>query len=161
NSIAFKPYACGTMTQPYVDCARRLAQRLDVEHLADVLSEAAEGTVRRLWEPLAAKQGPPNAYIGKFSSPYCIAAGFILGHAGLDAFTEERVRDERLLSLAGKVRYQIDPHNPYPDEFTGHVRVRLGNGQTLEERQPHIRGGAHEPLSRTRTEVQVRLKCDH
>ena len=25
-SIAFKPYACGTMTQPYIDCARRLAK---------------------------------------------------------------------------------------------------------------------------------------
>src|SRR3954469_9069117 len=26
NGIAFKPYACGTMTQPYVDCAVRLAK---------------------------------------------------------------------------------------------------------------------------------------
>src|SRR6266404_1228165 len=159
NSIAFKPYACGTMTQPYVDCARRLAQRIDVAQITDVVCEAAEGTVHRLWEPLAAKQRPPNAYAGKFSSPYCIAAGFILGHAGLDAFTEERVRDQRLVSLAGKVRYQIDPNNPYPDEFTGHVRVTLKNGQTLEERQPHMRGGAHEPLSRADIEEKFRLNC--
>jgi 2-methylcitrate dehydratase PrpD len=159
NSIAFKPYACGTMTQPYVDCARRLAQRIDVAQITDVVCEAAEGTVHRLWEPLAAKQRPPNAYAGKFSSPYCIAAGFILGHAGLDAFTEERVRDQRLVSLAGKVRYQIDPNNPYPDEFTGHVKVTLKNGQTLEERQPHMRGGAHEPLSRADIEEKFRLNC--
>src|SRR6267143_4842388 len=75
NSLAFKLYACGTMTQPYG-----------------------------------------------------IAAGFVLGHAGLEAFTEERVRDERLRSLAAKVRYEIDPDNPYPDEFTGHVRARLKDG---------------------------------
>src|SRR5207237_1171051 len=81
---------------------------------------AAEGTVHRLWEPLAAKQAPPNAYAAKFSTPYCVAAGFILGHAGLDAFSEERVRDPRLRSLTAKVRYEIDPDNPYPDEFTGH-----------------------------------------
>src|SRR5687767_8151512 len=160
TSLAFKPYACGTMTQPYVDCARRLAARgVQIEDIAGVVCEAAEGTVHRLWEPLAGKQDPPNAYAAKFSQPYCIAAGFILGHAGLDAFSEERVRDPRLRSLARKVRYEIDPHNPYPDEFTGHVRVRLKDGSALEERQPHLRGGAKEPLSRTDLEEKFRLNC--
>jgi 2-methylcitrate dehydratase PrpD len=159
DSIAFKPYACGTMTQPYVDCARRLAQRINVGDIVDVVCEVAEGTVHRLWEPLAAKQQPPNAYAGKFSTPYCIAAGFVLGHAGLDAFTEERVRDPRLRSLAAKVSYEIDPGNPYPDEFTGHVRVRLKDGRELEERQAHMRGGAHEPLTRQDVEEKFRLNC--
>ena len=159
DSIAFKPYACGTMTQPYVDCARRLAQQINVADIAEVICEVAEGTVHRLWEPLAAKQQPPNAYAGKFSTPYCIAAGFVLGHAGLEAFTEERVQDRRLRSLAAKVRYKIDPKNPYPDEFTGHVRVRLNDGRELEERQAHMRGGAHEPLTRADIEEKFRLNC--
>ena len=158
-ALAFKPYACGTMTQPYVDCARRLAKRTSLEDIAEIVCEAAEGTVHRLWEPLAAKQRPPNAYAAKFSQPYCIAAGFILGHAGLEAFTEERARDERLLTLAAKVRYEIDPHSPYPDEFTGHVRVRLKDGRVLEERQPHLRGGRREPLSRADIEEKFRLNC--
>jgi 2-methylcitrate dehydratase PrpD len=159
SSIAFKPYACGTMTQPYVDCARRLAKKLSIDDIAEVVCETAEGIVHRLWEPLAGKQAPPNAYAAKFSQPYCIAAGFVLGHAGLDAFTEERVRDERLRSLAAKVRYEIDPDNPYPDEFTGHVRVKLRNGRVLEERQPHMRGGAKEPLERADIEEKFRLNC--
>jgi 2-methylcitrate dehydratase PrpD len=159
SSIAFKPYACGTMTQPYVDCARRLAKKVSAEDIVEVVCETAEGIVHRLWEPLADKQRPPNAYAAKFSQPYCIAAGFILGHAGLDAFTEERVRDERLRSLAAKIRYAIDPHNPYPDEFTGHVRVRLKDGTSVEERQPHMRGGAKEPLTRADIEEKFRLNC--
>ena len=83
----------------------------------------------------------------------------MLGNAGLDAFTEERVRDPRLVALAGKVRYEVDPDNPYPDEYTGHVRVRLKNGSVLEERQPHLRGGAHEPLSRADVEDKFRHNC--
>jgi 2-methylcitrate dehydratase PrpD len=158
-SIAFKLYACGTMTHPYIDCAARLGKKISVSDIEEVVCEAAEGTVHRLWEPLADKQAPPNAYAAKFSQPYCIAAGFVLGHAGLDAFTEERVRDPRLRSLAAKVRYEIDPGNPYPNEFTGHVRVRLKDGKVLEERQPHIRGGAHEPLSRAEVEEKFRLNC--
>ena len=160
NSLAFKLYACGTMTQPYVDCARRLAEKgVRAEEVVEMVCEAAEGTVHRLWEPLADKQRPPNAYFAKFSQPYCIAAGFVLGHAGLEAFTEERVRDERLRSLAAKVRYEIDPDNPYPDEFTGHVRARLKDGRTLEERQEHLRGGRNEPLSRAEIEEKFRLNC--
>jgi 2-methylcitrate dehydratase PrpD len=161
ESLAFKVYACGTMTHPYIDCAKKLATRIDVGEIEEIICEAAEGTVHRLWEPLAAKREPPNAYAAKFSQPYCIAAGFVLGHAGLAAFSEERVRDPRLRAVASKVRYEIDPDNPYPDEFTGHVRVRLKDGSVHEERQAHFRGGAHEPLSRADLEEKFRLNCAH
>jgi 2-methylcitrate dehydratase PrpD len=159
STIAFKLYPCGTMTHPYIDCARRLSKKIAFENIEEIVCEAAEGTLHRLWEPLAAKQRPPNAYAGKFSTPYCIASGFVLGNAGLDAFTEERVRDPRLVTLAGKVRYEVDPDNPYPNEYTGHVRVRMKNGSVVEERQPHLRGGAHEPLSRADVEDKFRHNC--
>jgi hypothetical protein len=41
----------------------------------------------------------------------------------------------------------IDPKNPYPDNFTGHIRAVMADGSVIEERQPHMRGGAHEPLT--------------
>jgi 2-methylcitrate dehydratase PrpD len=159
ETVAFKLYPCGTMTHPYIDCARRLAKKIDLDDIAEIVCEAAEGTLHRLWEPLKAKQSPPNAYAGKFSTPYCIAAGFVLGNAGLDAFTDERVADPRLRAIAAKVRYEVDPANPYPNEYTGHVRVKLKNGKVLEERQPHIRGGRHEPLSRADVEEKFRGNC--
>jgi 2-methylcitrate dehydratase PrpD len=153
ETIAFKPFACGTMTHPYIDCAIRLARRgIAAEMIRELVCEVAEGTVHRLWEPLASKQTPPNAYAAKFSTPFCIAAGFILGDAGLAAFTEETASDPRLHALAAKVRYVVDPANPYPDEFTGHIRATLADGSVVEERQPHLRGGAREPLSRTAIE---------
>ena len=159
STIAFKLYPCGTMTHPYIDCARRLARKVDFEKIEEIVCEAAEGTLHRLWEPLAAKQRPPNAYAGKFSTPYCIASGLVFGNAGLDAFTEERVRDPRLVALAAKIRYQVDPDNPYPNQYTGHLRVRTTDGAVLEERQPHLRGGAHEPLSRADVEDKFRHNC--
>src|SRR2546423_5907046 len=53
ESLAFKVYACGTMTHPYIDCARRLASKLDLNGIEEIWCEVAEGTVHRLWEPLA------------------------------------------------------------------------------------------------------------
>jgi len=69
------------------------------------------------------------------------------------------VRDPRLRALAGKVRYEIDPKNPYPDRFTGHVRVELRDGSVHEERQLHMRGGVEEPLSRADIEEKFRRNC--
>ncbi len=150
ETVAFKPYPCGTMTHPYIDCARRLAARgIGAGEIVELVCEAAEGTVHRLWEPLADKQRPPNGYAGKFSTPYCIAAGFVRGDVGLADFTDAAVRDQAVLAMAAKVRYVIDPANPYPNEFTGHIRAALADGNIVEERQPHLRGGAHEPLTRS------------
>jgi 2-methylcitrate dehydratase PrpD len=161
-SIAFKPYACGTMIHPYIDCARRIAERgLDLEQIASIECETSEGIVHRLWEPLAAKQNPPNGYAAKFSIPYGIAAGLALGQGGLAAFTDTQVADEKLRSLARRVRYIVDPGNPYPKQFTGHVRIVLADGRVMEERQPHFRGGANEPLTRAEIVEKFRLNCRH
>ena len=84
---------------------------------------------------------------------------FVTGGAGLAAFTEQTVRDERILALAAKVKYVVDPNNPYPKAYTGHVRMTLKDGRVFEERQPHIRGGAQEPLTRAEIEDKCRLNC--
>jgi 2-methylcitrate dehydratase PrpD len=149
DTLAFKPYPCGTMAQPYIDCARRMAARgIKAEDMAEIVCEVAEGTVHRLWEPLADKQRPRNGYAAKFAVPYVLAAGFVHGGVGLGAFTERAIADLRVLALAAKVKYVIDPDNPYPNNYTGHMRATLKDGSVVEERQPYLRGGAQEPLTR-------------
>jgi len=118
------------------------------DDIATLVCNVGEGTVHRLWEPLAKKHAPPNGYAGKFSTPYCIAAGFIDGKAGFEQFTDERVKDKDLRALAAKVSYVIDPKDEYPRNFTGHIRATLKDGSVREVRKAHMRGGAHEPLSR-------------
>ncbi len=161
ETLAFKPYPCGTMTHPYIDCARRLATRIKADDVVEMVCEVGEGTVHRLWEPLAAKQRPANGYAGKFSTPYCIACGFVRGNVGLGDFSDAAVHDDAVLSLAAKVRYQIDPQNPYPKNFTGHIRATLHDGSVVEERQPYMRGGAQEPLTRADIEEKFLLNAKH
>jgi 2-methylcitrate dehydratase PrpD len=152
TTIAFKPYACGTMAHPFIDCARLIRQALAQQNLAlteidRIECDTAEGIVHRLWEPLSLKHSPPNAYAAKFSIPYAIAAGLMLDDAGLEAYTEAVVQGADIRALASKVSYIVDPHNPYPQQFTGHVRVHLKNGQVLEQRQGFFKGGVDHPMS--------------
>jgi 2-methylcitrate dehydratase PrpD len=162
DTLAFKPYPCGTMAQPYIDCARRLAARgVKAEDIEAVVCEVAEGTVHRLWEPLADKQRPRNGYAAKFATPYLLATGFVHGGVGLGAFTEDAIRDFQVLALAAKVKFVIDPKNPYPSNYTGHLRATLKDGSVVEERQPHMRGGAQEPLARQDVIDKFMLNAEH
>lgn len=162
DTLAFKPYPCGTMAQPYIDCARRLAARgISAENVTEIVCEVAEGTVHRLWEPLADKQRPRNGYAAKFATPYLLATGFVHGGVGLGAFTESAIRDARVLALAAKVKFVIDPDNPYPNNYTGHIRATLSDGSVIEERQPHMRGGAQEPLTRPDVTDKFALNAQH
>ena len=114
--IAFKPYACGTMTQPFIDCAIRFRARgVRAGDVAELICPVGEGTVHRLWEPLDLKRNPPNAYAA---------------------------------NLSNRVVYRIDPDDEYPRNYTGCIRAVLNDGSVVEERQPHLRGGAREPLAR-------------
>jgi 2-methylcitrate dehydratase PrpD len=163
EAIAFKPYACGTMIHPYIDCARRLSPRVmdRANDIRVITCETAEGIVHRLWEPLSTKRHPANAYAAKFSVPFCVAYALLRGAAGLEAFTEESACDPGIGALAAKVGYVVDPANPYPDEYTGHVRIEFRDGTVLEERQPHLRGGHSEPLSFADIEEKFRANCRH
>jgi 2-methylcitrate dehydratase PrpD len=156
-NIAFKPYACGTMAQPFIDCAIRLANDgLKAGDVETVTCKVGEGTVHRLWEVLAEKRAPSTPYSAKFSVPFCIAAGMIDRAAGLAQFTEARIRDPEILSLAARIGYEIDPGNEYPANYSGHIRAILRDGSVREVEQPHLRGGAREPLSRAELEAKFR-----
>jgi len=147
EGLAFKPYACGTMTQPFVDCALKLAaDGVTAQDIVSIRCKVGEGTVHRLWEPLASKHRPPNGYAGKFSTPYCMAVAFIDGAAGLGQFTDERSQDPAVQALAARISYEVDPLDEYPRNFSGHLEATLKDGRTLSFRQPYMRGGAHEPL---------------
>jgi 2-methylcitrate dehydratase PrpD len=161
-TIAFKPYACGTMAHPFIDCARAFRQRgIDVAMIEKIECETAEGIVHRLWEPLAVKRAPQNGYAAKFSIPYAITVALLTDNAGLGEYRDEQVSDPDLLALAAKVSYIIDPNNPYPNQFTGHLKVTLKDGTVLEHRQQFFKGGAEHPMSDADLQYKFFANCAH
>jgi 2-methylcitrate dehydratase PrpD len=160
--LAFKPYACGTMLGPFIDCALSLRRDgLDPVAVESIACKVGEGTVHRLWEPRAEKTAPSTAYSAKFSGPYAIAVALTDGAAGLDQFTEARAADPILRALAARIEHRIDPDNEYPRNYSGHLRVRLRDGGILEAAQPHLRGGRHAPLGRDQLIEKMRANLAH
>ncbi len=159
DTITFKPFPCGTMVQPYIDCAVRLGQRnVPTDNISRIICKTAEGIVHRLWEPIDLKQKPPTSYAAKFSVPFGVALGLVRHQAALEDFTTASINDPELLSIASKVDFEIDPDNPYPAAFTGHIRIEYADGTIIEEEQDHMRGGAKEPL--TRQEINDKFRAN-
>ena len=147
ENLAFKPYACGTMAQPFVDCAVKLKEKVkDPKKIKSILAKVGEGTVHRLWEPSKEKKNPSTPYSAKFSVPYCVAVGFLRGDAGLSEFNEQSIKNKEILELAHKVQYEIDPNDEYPKNYTGTLTCITEEGE-FSEHQPCFRGGRKQPLT--------------
>lgn len=158
SALTLKPYPCGSIAQPYMDCAARLRAQhgIAAANIASIRCRTSAGPVPRLWEPLAAKQAPVNGYAAKFSLPYVIAVILVKGRAGLAEFTDAAVRDRDVLDVASRVTYEIDPTIDYPRQFAGDVEVTLLDGRRLRERQDGPRGGPDAPLTRAEIEAKFR-----
>ena len=148
QNLAFKPFACGTMAQPFVDCAIKIRKKIkNLNNISSITAKVGEGTVHRLWEPLKEKKNPSTPYSAKFSVPYCVAVGFIRGDAGLNEFNEKSINDKQILNLASKVNYEIDQNNEYPKNYTGTLICKTSENE-FTEHQPCFRGGIKEPLTK-------------
>ena len=158
GELTLKPYPCGSIAQPYMDCAARLRARHHVPPgaITAIRCKTSPGPVPRLWEPLAAKHAPPNGYAAKFSLPYLLASIFVRGKAGLAEFTDAAVHDDAVLRVATLVTYELDPSIDYPRQFVGDVAVTLADGRVLHERQDRPRGGPDAPLTRAELEAKFR-----
>src|SRR2546428_4628443 len=158
EQLTFKPYPCGSIAQPYMDCALRVRDRHRVrpDDIVEIRCRTAEGPVPRLWEPLAAKHAPQNGYAAKVSLPYLLAVILIRGRASLAEFEDDVVRDRDVLALASRISYELDPTIDYPRQVVGRRRVRLQDGRIVEESQDHPRGGPDSPMSRAEIEAKFR-----
>src|ERR1043166_3277636 len=74
-NMDFKPYPCGHISHPYMDCARQLRSQhnLSPGDIAAVELRVPSGAVPIVCEPLADKLKPASSYAACFSAPYRVA----------------------------------------------------------------------------------------
>ena len=146
---AVKPYACGVVTHPSIDAARRLRER---GIRADQV-EAIEARVHPLVLELCGKRAPRTGLEGKFSISHCIAVGLIDGTARPGQFTDEAVRRPEVVALASKVSAAADPGIK---EVEARVLARLRDGSTVEEHVIAATGTPDNPISDEELEAKYR-----
>jgi 2-methylcitrate dehydratase PrpD len=146
---SFKLYPCCHLNHAYLDAVTRLKRTevLKAEQVAEIECLVPAGEVPIVCEPAAAKLRPRTPYDAKFSLAFCVAAALCGDRVGIGAFTAESIREDRVLALAARVRYTVDPASPFPRTFPGWVKVRLADGRMLEAREESQRGGPDRPIA--------------
>lgn len=152
--ISMKPYPVCHFSHTFIDAALHLQAQYgfadaDIEAIECRITEQAIPVV---CEPREQKLRPRDGYAAQFSLPYSVAVALVTGKAGLAQFADGAVRDPRVLDLAARVTYSVDPESDFPLHYPGWVIVRLRDGRVLERREPIQRGTPERPL---RTEEVV------
>jgi 2-methylcitrate dehydratase PrpD len=145
---SFKLYPCCHLNHAYLDAVSGLKRTnaLRADQVAEIECLVPAGEVPIVCEPEAAKRRPRTTYDAKFSLAFCVAAALAGERVGIGAFTEESIRDPRLLALADRVRFSIDATSRYPETFPGWVKIRLKDGALMEAREESQRGGPDRPI---------------
>jgi 2-methylcitrate dehydratase PrpD len=146
--LAFKPYPVCHFSHASMDAALHLREKYHLDPQDIVAGEVLvpEAIVPIVCEPLPDKQAPTSTYGALFSLPFCVASHLLYGQARLDSFSETALRDQKVLEMAAKIGYCVEPWPEFPSTFPGGLRLRLRNGTTVEWREPVNRGHPDNPL---------------
>ena len=93
---------------------------------------------------LTGKRTPQAGLEGKFSIFHSTAAALIYGAAGEKQYSDECVRNPKVVALRGRVEAVVDPKKR-DDEV--HVTIRLKDGRVLQKHIEHAIGSRERPMT--------------
>ncbi len=138
-ATSYKPYPCGFVIHPVLDCV--LDWRRD-NPVADVARVVVRG------HPLlSVRTDRPDVSTGRESQvsvQHAVAAALVTGMAGLDQFTDACVRDPKVQAMRSRVEVMRD------DGFStiaAAVEIITADGKVHTLAQPAARGSDVNPLS--------------
>lgn len=157
SAVGFKPYATNGSCHTSIDALTDLRRQHgfgaeDVEAVRVFTSRATK-------EHVGWPYRPDSVTTAQMNLPYIAAVTIADGEAFVDQFTEERIRDESLVALAGRVEVAVDPAIDAKGEAFRHavrIEVTLKDGRVLRDARQSARGSASHPLSRPEVERKYR-----
>lgn len=135
---SFKPYACGIVLHPSIDACIYLHKQASVDQL-----ESIELKVNPYVLELTGKETPQTGLEGKFSVYFTAAIAFLDGDASEKQYTDEKVKDKRVLEIQRKVRIVVD-ESLKEDEVE--LVALLTDGSTLTHKVQHAKGSIDNPM---------------
>ncbi len=100
------------------------------------------GSGKEKWRPLTRETAD-------HSLPFCVASALLDGTVTVGSFSEERLKDGRIIRLMDKIKIIADRELDllYPEAMPAKVEARLKTGQTFSREVIYPRGHPKNPLS--------------
>ena len=99
----------------------------------------------------------------QMSLQFIVAVALLEGAAFLGQFSEAKIKDPRVLDLAGRVEVVVDPDIDrwYPARYANKVEVILKNGRQYETRIDFAVGSVERPMAFTEVAEKFRSLAGH
>jgi 2-methylcitrate dehydratase PrpD len=148
EQLSFKQWPCCRGTHAYIEIAQTLRQQHGFAPTDIAAIRIIGGEVQQmLCEPFGQKRAPRTVIDAKFSLPFTIACALLHDEVRLGSFTDETLRDERLLALAQHASFEASPDWGRDRADAGELRITLNDGRRLQAVVPHALGNPSRPLS--------------
>ena len=148
---AVKPHACCRYMQTPIDALIELARMHDIrpDHVQQIEVAVLEAGWPLVAEPKVRKYRPEGVVDAQFSMPFGAAIAVLDRSAGLDQFTESKMRSNDVRSMMDRVVLVKDERieRNFPAEWNSRVAVQLADGKRFENYVRYPRGDPENPLS--------------
>lgn len=153
DGLRIKPYPCGGLTHQVIDAV--LEFRADHGLSPEMIEAVDVDVVKHTFDRIVFRV-PQTGIQGKFCMPYLVSRAISDGRIGLDIFTDEAVRDQKVLKLAERVQMRLDTNLEKIDPAGRpcRVTVRLKNGQSYTREAQHAKGGPEFPMTEAELEAK-------
>jgi 2-methylcitrate dehydratase PrpD len=147
TKVSFKPWPSCRGTHAFVEAALSLVREAGIA-AADVarIDVKVSPFFSVLCEPPEQKRRPRTAIDAKFSIPFTVAIALARGDVGLRDFSQDRLSDEELHALAGKVHHVIEPAWNFEQSTRGALTLALADGRTLSREVTDPLGHPRNPM---------------
>jgi len=157
---SIKVHACCRFSGPLADCAVDLyKQGVNPDEVEEITATGSKFTLKVLGSPAERKYRPQTVVDAQFSLPYAVACGIVKGRESIFEYTDEAIKDPKVIELASKVKWELDPEaeNVYPKYYPAKVTVKTKDGKQYFSHVDYPKGDPENPVSFGEVEEKFRL----
>jgi len=148
ENVSFKPWPTCRGTHNYIEAALYMISEhaIDINDIIDIRVVVSSFN-RMLCEPMEVKMAPKAVIDAKFSIPFSLATALYYKSVGLNHFTPQRLKNENVLQLAQKVRYDLDPDIGLREATRGFLEIKTKDNKTFSKHVDQAYGHPENPIS--------------
>jgi 2-methylcitrate dehydratase PrpD len=147
--LTFKPHPCCRITHSCVDATLELVKQHNItpEQVQEITVYGGEAEYSMMCTPLEIKRKPRNCVDSIASIPWTVATAIVKRGVAMSDFTEEAIKNEKVLHIAQKINAELDPDlirhsGPEP----GRVKITTSNG-TYTKQVDYAYGDPKNPVT--------------
>jgi 2-methylcitrate dehydratase PrpD len=148
TKISFKPWSSCRQTHTAIEIALSLVREngIEAEQIKAVTVYINDFT-KTLSEPLAERRKPPSSMFARYSIPFTVATAIVNKSVKLSNYTENGIKDERVLALAQKVTPKYDASlNKATGMAPSRIEIEMANGKTFSKATELPYGCPEKPM---------------